>query len=682
LKSLKFVINLLSSFNILRNARDSFFMSEKVIEIPEVFQNSFRIALPDLQTFSKLAFQSTDLVFAGSHIVKVVIQFFSGPQEGYPPQIYFLDSKRYQIHWPFCQWIYRFLALRQFGLGYRLHWEGFNTNNYLRYPREFFLLSIVWYEDKDLFTVEMVPRDNLPPEGIKIAHEMITRHSFIGDRLKWAILSPVHEENFRQVDIPGFFEDKTVRMSDLFQSISYQPLFMGPTVGVVRIWPDDTEKFEYDERTILVADALPTDLTPLRGLVTQQIQTPLCHVALLCNSRKTPNMSIKDAIELFRPYEGKLVSLEVAQNTYEVTPVEPDHASRWLSDRDRGRKKVKLSADFETRSIDLIGNLEKRQMDAMGAKILNFRRLLQISIPDVNQTIGQLSFAIPFYYFRAFLSETAPDAYHRLQQEGISAIDVKDLSRAIREKLIAVPIGDRFNLRSEIFSIVNSWGKSLNPAIGDGIIFRSSTNCEDLPGFPSAGLYDSEAVLKMEWPDMDLAIRKVWASTFGDRAILERRSFGLQEMSVGMAILVMPLLRSSVKANGVGLTINPYRFDLGGAFVNVQVGTTAVTSSCGGAVPEQVLFVRDDPAAMAMQYISSSSLLESGEYIVTQPIGAAVHIMLKILHAQFDQSYNLNSKSSRDNALDVEFFILNTNEIVVVQARPIEYQIRKLKDFW
>jgi hypothetical protein len=58
-----------------------------------------------------------------------------------------------------------------------------------------------------------------------------------------------------------------------------------------------------------------------------------------------------------------------------------------------------------------------------------------------------------------------------------------------------------------------------------------------------------------------------------------RRSLEIDEKEVGMCVLVMPLIKNCVSANAA-LTMNPIRPDLGGLFVTVQVGTTAVTDAC------------------------------------------------------------------------------------------------------
>jgi hypothetical protein len=98
-------------------------------------------------------------------------------------------------------------------------------------------------------------------------------------------------------------------------------------------------------------------------------------------------------------------------------------------------------------------------------------------------------------------------------------------------------------------------------------------------------------------------IRRVWASPFSERAYLERREFNIQEEVVGKAILMMPRLRKNVRINGVAVRSNPFRPDLSENLLNAQIGTTAMTESCGGAIPEQVLIMYDEGSDLCMQYI-------------------------------------------------------------------------------
>jgi hypothetical protein len=153
---------------------------------------------------------------------------------------------------------------------------------------------------------------------------------------------------------------------------------------------------------------------------------------------------------------------------------------------------------------------------------------------------------------------------------------------------------------------------------------------------------------------------------------MARREFGILEREVGMAVLVMPLLKNCVLANGVLVTNNPYRPDLGGLLINCQVGTVAVTAGCGGAIAEQVLVYYDEIDENGIEVISGSSLLPKGEFLLTEE---------RVRSLQSVVLWKLDDLKKELGTLDVEFFILRNNEIVIVQARPVRMQLRKEKRF-
>jgi hypothetical protein len=113
----------------------------------------------------------------------------------------------------------------------------------------------------------------------------------------------------------------------------------------------------------------------------------------------------------------------------------------------------------------------------------------------------------------------------------------------------------------------------------------------------------------------------------------------------------------------VAVTANPLRRDLGGVYINVQVGTVAVTDACQGERPEQVLLYRDNLQTLSFQYLASSSLLGPGEFIIDQELGGRLNSLLQDLHTRFREGAN---------AIDSEFFILKNREIVILQVRPVD----------
>jgi hypothetical protein len=148
-----------------------------------------------------------------------------------------------------------------------------------------------------------------------------------------------------------------------------------------------------------------------------------------------------------------------------------------------------------------------------------------------------------------------------------------------------------------------------------------------------------------------------------------------------MAVLVMPLLGNCVLANGVGVTMNPYRPDMGGVLLNVQAGTLAVTDACGGATPEQLVITNDNSENESIQRIAQSSVMPPGTFLITKKMAGKLKKCLLDIELSIGQVL-----CGEVNAIDAEFFILKTEEIVVVQARlaavqerPTKAQLRRIR---
>ena len=100
----------------------------------------------------------------------------------------------------------------------------------------------------------------------------------------------------------------------LFGGIQYQPITVSQAVGWLRLAQSaqDAELEQYTREDIVLTPTVPNQiqvglsarfrpqhpfismtLQATAALVTGELQTPLCHVALLCHTRGTPNMAVK-----------------------------------------------------------------------------------------------------------------------------------------------------------------------------------------------------------------------------------------------------------------------------------------------------------------------------------------------------------------------------------------------------
>src|SRR5262249_35643656 len=145
--------------------------------------------------------------------------------------------------------------------------------------------------------------------------------------------------------------------------------------------------------------------------------------------------------------------------------------------------------------------------------------------------------------------------------------------------------------KQEIIAALNIFDPARN------IRFRSSTNVEDSEQFTGAGLYDSYSGCLLDDLDNDnngpsqcdpsetnergvfRAIKRVYASFYNDNAVIERLRHGIDEETVGMAILVHHSTPDDFElANGVA-TIKAIRgagFDTTDGDLVTQKGAVSV----------------------------------------------------------------------------------------------------------
>jgi hypothetical protein len=129
--------------------------------------------------------------------------------------------------------------------------------------------------------------------------------------------------------------------------------------------------------------------------------------------------------------------------------------------------------------------------------------------------------------------------------------------------------------------------------------FRTSTNSEDLDGFPCAGCYDSHTGDPADWNDVLDAIRETWASAWSFRTFEERSYYGIDHRTSAWrswSTTTSPTRRPTASRS----PNNP--FDASGIdpafYVNVQQGgDVEVVAPPPGVSSDQFLYYFTSPAS-------------------------------------------------------------------------------------
>lgn len=614
--------------------------------------------------FDALASVPVDSSLPGARSVKVVLDLDDGDA------LYFQNSQTYPIH-------YQFVSAHLSGNGLPVVPElsKFNETEYYKPDRRFLLGAVTHYEGPDLWVFELSPYDTAHVEMIEKVMEVLSGATYFSKALGFHPTSSAIEQLSQNLSE----KIRIVTTDDIYAATQYQPLTLGRAKGrlhFVKAQDLSTKYLSY--RDIIVLDEVPNDISVVSGLITEQFQTPLSHVNVLSQNRRTPNMGLRGATtnaEL-RALEGKWVDFHVTATEWtlkEITMAEAD--AFWETHRPLAVTlpawdvtKTDLADADQLLSLSGAGLREriKESVLAYGGKAAHYGVLAQLTGVPVRK-----AFAIPVFYYDQFMQENGfYDQIHALLADASFKADpaVRDARlKVLRDAIEGAPVNQDFQDKLKAKLDADFPGESMR--------FRSSTNSEDLDGFPCAGCYESHTGDANDLPDMLTAIRKTWATVWLFRTFEERAYYGVDHLSVGMALLVHHNFPQE-EANGVALTANPY--DASGLepgfYVNVQWGGGAeVVHPPPGVTSDAFLYFYSAPNRPST-YLSRSNLVRPGETVLTARQTYDLGKALDAIHTAFNPVYGPASGNNGWYAMDIEFKFDDEGatdpQLFIKQARP------------
>lgn len=140
------------------------------------------------------------------------------------------------------------------------------------------------------------------------------------------------------------------------------------------------------------------------------------------------------------------------------------------------------------------------------------------------------------------------------------------------------------------------------------LIVRSSSNCEDLEGFASAGLYESIAGVAPS--DISEALKRVWASLWTKRAVAQRHEAGISHSDAYMAVILQELVPAQYSF--IMHTTNSLTGKRSECVIELAVGLgeTLASAACPGN-PFRLIARKDTPQVHTEAFASFSSSLEA-----------------------------------------------------------------------
>jgi hypothetical protein len=579
---------------------------------------------------------------AHTDTVKVVIDLSDG-------QVYFLQTRRWEIHYFF---IRRFLSRPGQPIPDA---ETFWRREYLSNDRRFVQASLVRYRDQNVWAFELIAQDVYDTERSLTAFERVRDRLYFGRELRFHPIASQHVAATARIrsSVP------VVTTDELFANTRYQALNTGEAFGYLRFHTGAPTPATVRRTDIVVLGEVPLDLPVCSGVITAQLQTPLSHIAILSANRGTPNMALRDAMTApaLRALEGRLVRLRVNGQDFEITAASQADAERaWASRRPSTAFTPELDERFaELRSLD---ELRRTDVRIAGAKAAQLGEVMRIRAPGFRVPPG---FVVPFSAYLGHLRLNRIDAelngYLRNPSFSENPTAREQALRNLREHIRRAPVDPALlrSVRARIQQIV---------ARGARVRLRSSTNAEDLEGFNGAGLYSSTAI-PANFTDAQLAdgLRDVWSSVWNYQAFEERAYYRIAQERTAMAVLVQESVDGAA-ATGVAITGNPFDANRPGHFINAQVRDEGVTSASTGEIPEQSLYYTYPPPGFVERLSSSSR--NGGRPIMNDAEVRSLAAALTRVHDAFIPGGNwLDGR-----AMDIEFLVTNSREVVIVQARP------------
>lgn len=409
--------------------------------------------------------------------------------------------------------------------------EEFNQQVYTGKDRSIMFATIVAYptsKDK-IYCLELNPADPMNPDLDKL-NDFFAQTKKVFMTNEPSNILYFHPTSTAQLEA---IQNKklaipVIQSSELFGDIPYKAVQPG-TIKNKKVAVFDSKNYTQEDlqlwlnlRTpeeIVVIPSIPNDIPAVGAVICNEIIPPFCHVSLLCQNRGTPSCYRKNATEELAHAHGRVVSGTIAHVGYTI-----DGTSRYERVAADEVPLIKIQ-NADTKTNHLIDLTEPKASNAstVGAKAAQLAKIESI----YSQPIFAGTFVVPFQYFDKHVNNQAllKEAVHPLltklgmlnsphsKSSDVTHINVFDYNKfsTTVNKITGVNVDPEL-VQSVIDKIVlNKWSS---------VIFRSSTNAEDLEGFNGAGLYESVPLTGDDVTNPEkvaFALKTVWASVWSPK---------------------------------------------------------------------------------------------------------------------------------------------------------------------
>jgi len=515
--------------------------------------------------YSKKLFSRFSEQITGERFCKFIIDLKTN-------KIYYFDVNVYPMHTDFVfKQIYRKEPTPQL--------LGEFMANYEEDKPRFLLAYLIHHIGPDIWTFNFWDGDRMEKKHVERAYEALRTTFFAFDRVKFRPDSLHHERVAEAPPSPGKQPVPFVTNDEIYKQSAYQAFTTGTSIGKLRIVRDeDLEKLTWNKDQIVILKATVPDISVVSGIISEQFSTPLSHVALRARAWGVPHIGLKDASTTYASMEGQMVYLNAEKSGHTLRKATASEIADWKAKKNKKRKVVLPARDLGEKRLLALTELKVTQVGAYGAKSANLGEIASSNPKGFEVPPG---FGVPIFYYDQHMRENGLDK--KVNELLADATFKKDAAvrkaklAELRKAIEDAPLNKDFTKR-----LMEKVTK-----LGDKAVFvRSSTNAEDLPGFNGAGLYDTVPNVKGQ-PNLEKAVKQVWASVWNMRAFEERSFFGIDHFGTYGAVLVQVGVNAT--AAGVLVTTNMFdKADKATYTINAKSGL-GIRVVEGKKVPEQLL---------------------------------------------------------------------------------------------
>jgi pyruvate,water dikinase len=599
-------------------------------------------AIPTYEVYKSLKGKPLSDKFSNIESVKIVYDLRS-------QKLYYFNSTLIPLHYQFANEY----------LGYDKDLNVFNANNYSNKEigRDYLLGNLNHIKGTDKWIFELAVSDRMPVTLIEKFFKIVQQTTFIGKSLNFYLNDREKIELFSQ----GQFKFSCVTSEFIFNKLKYQEVVSGNCIGILKEYKiKDLNTIKPKEDEIIILDGTPETLPNVKGIIVNELQTPLSHLVILGKNRKIPIMGYTLALTDIKLNSllNKKVELQIAVDTFYI-----EETNKKIKSSGTPKKRTLVADTTITGLVDL-AKINKKGVEYIGSKAQNLSYLIAIA-KDSSFKVPENAYAIPFYYYNRHIHNKSilpliTALLKNPNKDSIQWINVQleKIRKAIKKEAVDP------SLITELNQKLGAQKKFKN------FRFRSSTNAEDIDGFNGAGLYDSKTgIVGDSIKSFEKAIKQVWASVWDESSYWEREIFGLDQNTIAMGILVHRAFPDEL-ANGVVITKNLFRKDFSGITVNIQKGENSVVKPEKGEVCEQFTaydlnLFENRNSNLDVDYVSNSTLNENKPLLTIAEINSLFKVCMNI-ETKMNHYWNKFNRKP----VDIEFKIVGEKrELYIKQVR-------------